>query len=869
MKALPKMLVLLLSQIWIPAISTIAQTGDHSIILDKEWFIQSSDKVIQTGEIISNSSYKITGWFPGQIPSTVLGTLVDNKVYPDPFYAKNLDAIPREQFQKSWWYRKTFVLPDKSSYSYAELIFDGINYRANIFLNGKKIASADSLFGAFRQFIIDITKSLKVGENILAVEVFPPKPGEFSIGWVDWAPRPNDENMGIFRPVRVKLTGDVSMDHIFVQSKLDSITWQDANLTITAEITNHTHSSITTTLKGKIDSLEFDQKISLLPNQRKLIEWNTKTHPVLNIHSPKLWWPYQMGTPYLYKLSIECTYNQLISDKQSFLFGIRDVKDYHNPDGSVGYKINGRKMLLLGGGWSDELFLREKEENLEGQILLTKNMHLNTIRLEGYWGCSQKLYDLCDQYGILIMVGFSCHWEWPEYLGKETDEFGGVKTTEDMALVNHYLHDQVIMHRNHPSIFVWVNGSDDLPRPALADLFKATLKSIDQTRPVLWSCKEYKSETLGETGSKMVGPYDYVTPNYWYLKTKYDGPFGFNTETGPGAQIPAMETLRKIIPKDSMWPLNSNWDYHCARLNFESLDRFLLPLEKRYGKPSNLDEFILKSNLASYEAIRPMFETITEHIPGTTGIIHWMLNGSWPRLIWQLYDNYLTPTSAYYGTLKACQPINILYDYGNKNIYASNYLYIPYSDLKADIKILDLNSNIVYKQTVSFDLGEYQSKKLTDLNIPASLGPVYFLDLKIRNKDNSVVADNFYWLSSKDDKVDTSKCDWINTPNLEYADFTALRNLPTTKLELTQINEEKRGQKMIHVTLKNNSNIIAFFVELKLKGNKTGFVPMPVYWSDNLISILPGESKTVTVSFTDEDLKGEDPMIIYSGWNVH
>ncbi|MCK5347003.1 MAG: glycoside hydrolase family 2, partial [Candidatus Heimdallarchaeota archaeon] len=375
----------------------------------------------------------------------------------------------------------------------------------------------EEIIGSFRQFEFEVSDLITLGKNYLAVEIIPPKPGDFTIGFVDWNPTPPDRNMGIWREVKLCMNQGVSINKPFVSTKIDLEKYQSADITITTDLKNHSNKKQSGEITGKIGDISFKQSYMLEKNETKTISFTPENFSDLHVKNPKLWWPNNLGEPNLYNLELTTTNNGKISDQQNIRFGIREVEDYINEQGHRGYKINGKKILIRGGGWVDNLLLADNDEKIKAQVKYVKHLNLNTIRLEGFWGSSQKLYDLADEYGILIMPGWSCQWEWEGYLGKETDDFGGIKTEEDMELITLSLHDQIIWLRNHPSIFVWVLGSDMLPRPALEQRYNKMLVSTDQTRPVLASCGLFDSEISGPTAVKMNGPYDYVTPNYWYL----------------------------------------------------------------------------------------------------------------------------------------------------------------------------------------------------------------------------------------------------------------------------------------------------------------------------------------------------------------
>lgn len=853
-----------LTALFLFAFCISSATSDQ--VLKEGWLIQSSASVTESGEQISSTLFKHTGWYSTTVPSTVLAALVRNDVYRDLYYGRNLETVSPEPFKSSWWYRREFDLDASLRAERVHLIFDGINYSANIFVNGTKVASADNVLGSFRRFSVDISRLARKKKNVLAVEVFPPKPGDFTIGFVDWNPLPPDRNMGLWREVKLRATGPVTLEDPFVQSKLDLNSMKDARLTITGTLTNHSNSTVSGTISGEIDGgITFAREYSLAPKEAKEFRFDADKTPQLLVHNPRVWWPNNLGAPELYQLKIAVQDARGLSDARNVTFGIREVADYINEAGHRGYIVNGKKVLIRGGGWVDDLLLSEDERNLEAQVRYAKHLNLNTIRLEGFWGSSEKLYELADRYGLLIMVGFSCQWEWTHYLGKEADEpFGGVQTEEDMQLVTQYLHDQVLWLRNHPSIFVWALASDMLPNPDLEKRERNLLAAVDPSRPILSSTKSWTSEISGPSAVKMNGPYDYVTPNYWYEDKDNGGAFGFNTETGPGPQPPPEESIRRMFSAEHYWPIDDTWDFHSGRNEFSNIQKYMNAFNKRYGEAEDFEDFAKKAQAANYEAIRPMFESFGIRKPLSTGIVQWMLNAAWPKMFWQLYDYYLMPGGAFYGARKANQPVNIAYDYSNHSIYVVNDTYASYSSLHAEVRMLSLQSKDLQSQTLKTSIGPNESKQIYQLTPGEDAAPVCFLSLKLKDSDGNVIADNFYWLSSKADVLDTEGTEWYYTPNKEYADFTALKELPAATVHV----EQHLLANGISVVLTNTGANIAFFIELKIVGARSGRSVLPVFWDDNYISLLPGESKSLIARFSPQDLRGETPLLQYSAWNV-
>jgi len=546
-------------------------TKPQTIKLEDGWLVQSAEKTVHDETKISNPDFVPENWYKAQVPSTILHVLVENGLYEDLYFSDNLDKIPVDQFTKNWWFRKTFKVAPSQLKQNSNLKIDGINYSANIWLNGHLLVSSDSIKGAFRRFDLKITEYLQTGENCLAIEVIPPVPGDFTIGFVDWNPQPPDANMGIFRPVSISFTGDIRLTDPYVKSDINFASPVTADLNISFQLENQKQTPVQGKITGRIGTIVFEKQLELEAEEIRTVVLSADEFPQLKIENPRLWWPHNYGKPNLYDLHLECIVGERLSDETDLQFGIRKVEDYVNDSGHRGFKINGEPILIKGGGWVDDLLLANTAENLENQIKYVKHMNLNTIRLEGFWGQDQTMYDLCDRYGILIMVGWSCHWEWDGYLGKKCDRYGGVKSANDIKLVSNYWRDQIVWLRNHPSIFVWMAGSDKIPRPALETEFLTILESIDSTRPCVMSASEAVSKITGPTRMKMRGPYAFTPPVYWYADTSNGGAFGFNTETGPGAQVPPLASIKKMIPPEKLWPINELWNFHCGRHEFKKI----------------------------------------------------------------------------------------------------------------------------------------------------------------------------------------------------------------------------------------------------------------------------------------------------------
>ncbi|OGD27032.1 MAG: hypothetical protein A2V57_04975 [Candidatus Aminicenantes bacterium RBG_19FT_COMBO_65_30] len=877
---------------------------ERAVSLSDLWYVQSSEKAKGAGEEISKPGFKIDSWYPAIVPSTVLGTLVQNNVYPDLFFGKNLEAVPTAPFAVSWWYRKEFTVPLGPGLVQTRLEFDGINYRANIWLNGKKVADAATTYGAFRRFSIDVTADVKTTEkNVLAVEVIPPKKGEPTIGFVDWNPAAPDNNMGLFREVRVRATGRVSIENPFVVTKLDLEGFKEARLTVSAELVNHADADVSGTLEGRIEGLRFSREVTLGPKEAKKFEFSPETTPELVIKAPRVWWTHDLGKQELYLLALSFVLKKdkadeaaapapppeeektksrdkaaakipgmprvMPSDARIVRFGIREVADYRNEQGHRGFKLNGRKILIRGGGWTDDLLLDVRPKKLAAEILYARHMNLNALRLEGFWGTSEAFYDLCDRAGILVMVGWSCHWEWENYLGKPAGEpYGGITTPELIDLVAESWKHQLLWLRNHPSIFAWAQASDMVPHPDLEKRYIEIQKEVDPTRPTLVSTKGKTSEVTGPSGVKMLGPYDYVPPVYWYVDTKNGGAYGFNTETGPGPQVPPIESLRRMLPEDRLWPINDFWFFHCCRGKFKNLDRYNEAMDRRLGPALDLEDYVKKAQFLNYEAMRAMFEAFVANKHKATGVIQWMYNSAWPKLWWQLYDYYLQPNGAFYGARKAGEPVHILYNYGTQEVVAVNSTGTPSAKLKATIRVLDLDLKEVIVKTAEFGLLADEVKTIDALRLPGGLTSAIFLDLRIFKEKGQLVDANFYCLSTKPETLDEENSNWYVTPIKDFADLTALNTLKPVALKVKDKYSKDGPSTKVTVELENPSSDLALMVEIRVVREATGEPVLPIYLDDNYISLLPKETRKISGLFATDDLTGEVPVVRIRGWNV-
>jgi exo-1,4-beta-D-glucosaminidase len=853
------------------ALASYALDEARALPLREGWSLQSGCKTQAGGEAISSKGFDARGWYTISVPSTVLAGQVAAGEFKDPYYSDNLRRIPGTSYpvgrnfanlpmpedspyRCSWWYRKEFTVPAADRGRTLWLRFGGINYRANLWVNGKKVADSTQIAGAYRTYEFDITAYAKAGQsNVVSVETFAPTETDLGINWVDWNPCPPDKDMGLVGAVDLVTSGAVSLRSPLVVTHL--MADGSAELTAYAEL----HNSSATPVKGVVTAViagaRVRQSIELPAGADQTVVFEPEKYPGLVVKHPELWWPYQMGTPHLETATaIFEEENGIVSDEQSVRFGIREVTSELTDQGHRLFKVNGKPILVRGAGWSQEMLLREDKRRLEQQFDLVEDMHLNTIRLEGKLE-TEDFFRLADERGILVMLGWCCCDQW-EHWDKWTAENHSVATAS--------LRAQMLRLRHHASLLVWLNGSDG---PPPADVEKAYLDVEAETHwpnPTLSSASQQPTTVSGKSGVKMTGPYDYVAPSYWLADTnRYGGAYGFNTETSPGPAMPTLSSLKRFIPAAKLWPPDDVWSLHYGGGEFKALTVYNDALASTYGPAKDLDEYLRVSQTMAYAGERAMFEAYGRNKYTSTGVIQWMLNNAWPSMIWHLYDYYLDAGGGYYGSKKACEPIHIQYSYDDGSVFVVNSEYHAASRLEAEVRVYDGQSKLLYSQQAPVEAAADSSQKVMTIprdKLPAGL-PLYFVELSLRDGSKETVSRNFYWVAGKSTEFDWAKTDYTHTPAISHEDLTGLRQLPLSRVE-AELRLAGDGRWVVH--LRNPSKALAFQVAVAaVDESGQDIAPMP--WSDNYIELMPGETRTLTAK-----APGRIPgaSLVVSGWNI-
>jgi exo-1,4-beta-D-glucosaminidase len=844
--------------------------------LEKGWFIQSSCKVGAKGPDISKPAFKTAGWVQTSVPSTVLAAQVNAGIFKDPFFGMNLRQIPGTTYEIgsvfsrqnmpadspyncSWWYRTEFNVPAAEKGRHAHLHFNGITYRANIWMNGKQIADSQHIAGTFRHYELQVDDALKSGANVLAVEVFPSQGHDLGYNWVDWNPSPPDKELGLWREVYLSFNGPVAVRNPEIVSHV-AADLQTAQLEVSAEVRNDSADTIQGVLRATMPGVTVEKPVSVAKGETRLIVFDPHEFKQLVLDHPKLWWPAQMGSPTLHTMKFEFIAAGKVSDEASLRFGIREVTSElgANAKGRL-FKINGSPILIRGGGWAPDMMLRFSRANLEKQLRYVLDMNLNTIRLEGKME-NPELYDVADEYGVLIMAGWCCCDWWEQWEKWQPENF-------DVAYAS--LRSQIYELRQHPSVFLWLNGSDNPPVDTVEEKYLAIEKELNWPNPTMSSATAKVTDVTGRTGGKMSGPYDYVPPAYWEQDNILGGGFGFNTETSAGAAPLTIKSLKKTIPADHLWPIDEYWNFHAGGGEFRDIHRFTNAMNQRYGAANNAEEYSTKAQAMAYNNERAMFEAYTRNKYNSTGVIQWMLNNAWPGVIWHLYDYYLTPAGGYFGTKKACEPVHVAYSYDDGSIAVINSTYEPVRALKVTATVLNFDLTEKFSKSATVDINPDGVVK--PIVIPQNidgLSTTYFVRLDATDANGKTVSNNFYWLSTKPDTFDATKSTFFDSEITGWGDLTMLNSLEKVKPEIHATVEHKDGKVIVRVGLQNASKALAFQTHLAIAKGKGGDDVAPILWSDNYVSLLPKEKRELTATFDARELDGKAPVLEVDGWNI-
>jgi exo-1,4-beta-D-glucosaminidase len=857
-------LVLAVGVLGIPRASA-ATVGSSE--LSSGWALRSANGLADTGATISQVGYGTAGWNPISLPSTVLAGLVANNVYQNIYFGTNLQSVP-DLTTQNWWFRGEFTASATSPGQAYWLRFKGISYRAQIWLNGTQLDA--NAVGTMAVHEYNVTNVIRPGSlNGLAILVTPPQHAckDLSFCTVDWNPEAPDMNAGMWGKTLLDTTGPVALRDPYVKTVLPLPATTSADLTVYVDAVNATNAPVTATISGTITkagypTISLSQDVTLNPNERREIVFDPAAYQQLRVTNPALWWPYQFGRPELYQLAVSATTGGASSDSKSINFGVRQFTDYRttvNGTSFVGYKVNGQNIFFRGGGYMWDMLQRWDTKTNATHIQYVKDMGLNTIRLEGTIG-NEELYDLADQAGIMLMPGFVCCSTW---------ENDNTWTAEQEQVAYASLDSQMRALRAHASPFMWNYGSDQPPLAAHLTAYKNVAARLHWQNPTVDNVATWSNPNAG---MKMDGPYVWEPPVLWWDTTRSGSAFGTNAEEGTESP-PPLESLQKFIGPNDLWPIGTVWNYHSGkpRSVFDNIKPFTAGVNSRYGTTTSAVDYSRKSELQNYENTRSFFEAWNSHeYTQSFGVIFWMLNNAWPSVHWNMYDYYFKPGGGYFGSKKANEPVHIAYDYHTRNVYVVNSTLAARSGLTATATVYNIPT-LAQADTATVPVNAAANASTQVLTLPAltGLSTTYFIRLQLKDAAGALVSNNLYWYSTQPDVL-ANKKNWYSTGVKTYANFTGLNSLAANPNVAAGVSRTVAGeQETVQITLaNNNATNLAFFVRPEVTAGNGGNEVLPVTYSDNYVSLWPGESTTITATYQTSDLGGQAPYLRVRGYNL-
>ena len=828
------------------------------------------------------------------------------------------DTIP--MFSVPWWFRTNFLaagVGPKSS-QHTALIVNGVVGKADVWVNGTEVATQNTVQGDYTRYTFDITKLLRRGANTLALEVHPNDPNTmFTLDNVDWTQIPPDNNTGIQFPIQLHTSGPLALTNAHVLQD-DAPDLSSAALTVKADVTNHAAtrrtgelSAIVTTPTG--GEIRVSRTVTVGAGKIRTFTFTPARNPRLEIDHPSVWWPYAMGGQPLYGLRTALTQPGAAPDTESETFGIRTITTRLvgaapiAPDGSRQFLVNGVPFVYRAGGWSEDLFLRYSSANTANQIAMIKNLGLNGIRTEGKQ-MPDDFYEQLDRAGILVDGGFQCCDAWQL-------QDSHLNTPQDLAVLGNSALTIGENLRNHPSVmnFSW---SDNNPTPKQQRVSLRGFRKADFQDPLIASAEYKSTKKLGPSGEKE-GPYDWVPPSYWYDTTHYDptdptrtnvgGAWAFDSEASAGQTVPTLDSIKRFMSPFERTELWKNPDYNQYHANYEAglpnikknggysfgtLHDLDAAVKARYGQWSSLDQYVEEAQVQNYETQRAEFEAYIDHSTNakapSTGIVYWQLNKGWPTLLWDLYNYDFVEAGSYFGAKKANEPLHAIYTYDDGTVSVDNLGAVQQSGLSVEAKVYSVGGQLLGDQTAGGISVASQgvARDLIHPVVPATTKPptpaqTYFVELLL-TRGGQVVDRNVYWLSTQQDVVDWAKTKGNPQANMtQYGNLTQLRSLAPATVSATAVTHPDvagdGNDTETDVTITNTSTTpaVAFFLRADVRRGSTSGAParddnevLPITWSDNDVTLWPGESETLRATYKRSALGGASPVVSVFGWNV-
>jgi len=870
------------------------------------WHLESSFRTKDDGEAISQCGYETRGWYPTRVPSTVLHALIDGGVYADVRLGLNSFRIPdssdefnqehdlakyshlpgqRNPWKDPYWFRTEFRLPASSRSRRVCLNFDGIHYRADVWLNGRLIATADQVAGSFSRYRFDVTDSVRISDpNCLAVRVHPmdhagtpdtqlipfgpdrkfQKESMKDVGLVmslgyDCMGTVPDRNIGLWQGVYLDFRGPVAIRDPFVVTQLPLPETSPAALRVSAALVNSTASPQEGVFRGTIEETggQFEQRFSLAPGESHEIVLSAADHAALRITEPRLWWPHNYGPQNLYHLTLQCEIPGQATDCERVEFGIRQVtRELYELDGAHGLRvhINGQKIFCRGGYIQPELLFDWDAERMEAEIRYLVGANINLVYFEDIPNPPNVFLELCDRYGLMFGNCFyGCYWMLPDR-----------PYPEDLVLLARSTVDIIHRYRNHPSLVLYMAMNEGETREDVYSRWRREITERDGTRLFIPSgsfpdartnVPEWIKPDL-PSGANDYPPksYGWVGPDQYFTWVRENRNWMFMLESGSPSP-PAYDSLRRFIPdlecapSGPTYPVTTAWAHHDACHYFAPYDA---ALRRLYGQPQNVLDYLAKGALLTADEHRAMYEAANHRMWDiTSGFSEWKLNAAWPSVEWQLYDWYLRPTVSYYYVKKACEPVHVQLTPLDQTVAVVNNRLTPQEGLSVHARIYHLDGRLAWEKAESVNVPANYCREVFTLPQIPDLATVYFVGLQLTDASGDVVSHNFYWQAAKDPE-----------------DLANLDRLPLVRLTSSCEVEREGSQWTARVRVENPTRQVALLVHLVLTDGPLGNEILPVLWDDNYFCLAPGESRQILARLPANDSRRDPPVLEVGGFNV-
>ena len=820
-------------------------SGNRFYLTGGNWKIQRSSEVMADGKDISQPDFSDGEWIPATVPGTALVSYWNEGALPDPNYGDNQLMISESFFNSDFWYRNEFELPSDFKGEHIFLNFDGINWKADVYVNGNR---AGRINGGFIRGRFDITELVMPGEkNSIAVLIIKnqnigiikektvintDKNGgvlgadnptyHASIGW-DWIPTIRGRNIGIWNDVYLSSTGSVTINNPFIITDLNLPDTTTVDINVEVELQNHEKKEVSGVLSGKYGNIRFDLKVALNALETKVVRLNPATHTSLKLKNPELWWPKGYGKPYLYDVELIFNTGNQVSDWTTFKSGIREMS-FSEENRILNLYINGRRFIGHGGNWGfPESNL--KYRNREYDIAVAYHADMNFTMIRNWVGQTgdNEFYEVCDRYGVMVWQDF--------WLANPVDG----PDPDDPGMFMNNAEDLLKRIRNHPSIALYCGRNEGNPPPVIDTALR---KMIPKIHPGI---HYISNSSMGVVSGG--GPYRALPVKDYFLLYGFNK---FHSERGM-PNVMTWESLNQMLPQSAMWPQNNQWGMHDYTLSgAQAAASFNQMIEKAFGRPDNAKKFTELAQWINYNGYRGMFEGRSQF---RQGLLLWMSHSCWPSMVWQTYDYYFDPTAAYFGCKKACEPIHIQWNPVYDEIETVNLHAWDRSELTAFARLYNMDGSLQWEKDTIINAPEDATVRCFKLKFPSSLSSVHFIRLTLKEK-NKIISENFYWRGTED------------------GNYQALNDLPVVILEASTKARRSGNTWRLETRLRNSSGTPALMVRLKVKGKESGERILPVFFSDNFISLLPGEEKIITMSLHEQDTRGETPEIEISGFNL-